>query len=428
MVGGRLFNRVVVGLGLLGICLALPAEELSPPELFIEAELSPDSPYVQAQVEYRVRLYRVPTLSQGSLILPEMEQMVVEQVAEAESVDVERHGRRYLMQEQRYLLFPQKSGPLTVPAPVFSGRETFGRGPALMLHVKPRPASQPDGPWLPAHRIRLQEAWHTPEQPWQPGDLLERVITIEAEGLTGAQLPVLALPVVKGMQVSIVDDEIENRIMAGRLLGRRIQRQRFIAEQDGEYTLKPLPLAWWDTLADVGRVSSLPGRKLLIAPSPVFSPVEMRKVPAAPGPGVAEPPSYAVLWGLMGVLLILLLRWLSGWLRSPLRQHRRAMAERLRQVEAACNRGDAPAAARGLLDWAAHGWGGSSPWTLGRLAERVEHEAVAQALWALDAALYAPRSDAWQGERFAALVLPHLRRRRITPVEKAPRVLPPLNP
>jgi len=427
MVGSRLFNRVVVGLGLLGICFVLSAGE-PPPELFIEAELSPDAPYVQAQVEYRIRLYRVPTLSQGSLILPEMEQMVVELVAEAESVDVERHGRRYRMQEQRYLLFPQQSGPLSVPAPIFSGRETFGRGPALMLHVKPGPDSQPDGPWLPAHRISLHEAWHAPEQPWQPGDLLERVITIEAEGLTGAQLPVLALPVVAGMQVLPVSDEVENQISEGRLLGRRIQRQRFIAEQEGEFALPSLRLAWWDTVADKGRENSLPGRRLLIAPSPVFSPVEMKKAPAVPGQDVAEQPSYSVLWGVTGVLLILLLRWLSGWLRSPLRQHRRAMAEQLRQVEAACLRGDAQAAARGLLDWAAQGWGGSSPWTLGRLAERVEHEEVAQAIWALDAALYAPRSDAWQGERFAALVLPHLRLRRIAPGENPSRVLPPLNP
>ena len=432
MVGGRLFNSIAAGLGLLGICLTLPAEELSPPELFIEAELSRDNPYVQAQVEYRVRLYRSLTLSQGSLMLPEMEQMVVEQVAEAEPVDVERHGRSYRMQEQRYLLFPQKSGSLTVPAPVLSGRAAFVRGPALVMHVQPRPADQADGSWLPAHKIHLQEAWHTLEQPWHPGDLLERIITIEAEGLTGAQLPALALPVVAGMQVSHLGDEVENRISGGRLLGRRIQRQRFIAEQDGEYTLPPLRLAWWDTLADEGRESRLPGRKLLIAPLSGLSPVEPKMAPLASGQRVAAPPTvslaFPVLWGLVGVLLIVVLRWIYGWLRSPLRQHRRAMAGLLRQVEAACFLGEASAAARGLLDWAVYQWGGSSPWTLGRLAERLGHEEAANVLWELDAALYAPRPDAWQGERLVQVVLPHLKRRRIAPAETPPRVLPPLNP
>jgi hypothetical protein len=431
MVGGRLFKSITVGLGLLGIWLPLLAEE-STPELFIEAELSPTSPYVQAQVEYRVRLYRVPTLSQGSLILPEMAQMVVEQAGEAEPVDVERHGRRYLMQEQRYLLFPQRSGSLTVPAPVFSGRAAFARGPVLEIDVKPRPVGQAIAPWLPAHRIHLQETWHTPDPPWHPGDLLERVVTIEAEGLTGAQLPTLALPVVVDMQVSRLGDEVENQISEGRLLGRRIQRQRFVAEQDGEYTLPLLRLAWWDTLANEGTESTLPGRKLLIAPLPGDSPLESKKAPITSGQEVAAPPimwlSSPVLWGLAGVLLIVLLRWLYGWLRSPVRQHRRTMMELLRQVEAACYRGDAPAVARGLLDWAAHGWGGSSPWTLGRLAARLGHEGAAKAIWELDAALYGSGSDAWQGEQFVQAVLPHLKSRRIAPGKNLPRVLPPLNP
>jgi hypothetical protein len=410
---------------LLLVSLPVLAEE----DLYIEAELSPPDPYIQAPVEYSIRLYRALTLSQGSLILPEQEYLVIEPLAESTVRNVERGGRLYQVQELRYLLFPQRSGRLVIEAPVFSGRHVFGRGPELELEVRPRPVTT-DAPWIPAHGLSLSEAWRTPEPPWQVGDLLERVITIEARGVTGAQLPKLAAPGLPGMEIQELGADVGQQLVDGQLIGRRVQRQRLLASEAGRYELPELRLSWWSLDEDGPQEAQLPGRTLEFVPSATLPP-QAGGATVGLAEAVVEPRvTIPIVWILVlsGTLLAVVLGVLAyRHYLSPAGQHRRRAAFLLRQVDIACRNNDASSAAKGLQEWALHGLGGREAWTLGRLAGQFDGE-ISESLWRLDAQLYCHTGSGWDGLQFAATVLPVLRGRHKVSAKRPAMVLPPLNP
>jgi hypothetical protein len=399
-------------------------------DLYVEAELSPQAPYIQAPVEYRVRLYRALTLSQGSLIMPEQEQLVVEPLPELPAVEVRRDGRLYRLQEHRFLLFPQRSGRLVVEPPVFSGRQAFARGPELVLAVRPRSAMAQEGPWLPAYGLTLNERWRAPEPPWQVGDLLERVITIEAQGLTGAQLPALTVSQISGLELQELAVEVGNRIVDGQMVGWRIQRQRLLASAAGRFELPALRLAWWDLGQDMPRESRLPGRTLEFQ-ALASMPVSVEQGAESPAEAEVEPSlvlSPVWLGALLFGLLVLGLSVLAyRHYLSPGGQHRRRAAALLRQIKEACHDNEPRVAARGLLAWAGHGRDPQMAWTLGHLARQLEGE-PARALWQLDACLYRPAEEVWDGARFARIVLPALKGRHLDQTRGPAMVLPPLNP
>ncbi len=406
---------------------ALRAAE--PPELFIEAELDPPDPYLQAEVRYSVRLYRRSSLLQGYLVMPELPDVAVEEVERGEPVPVLREGRRYEMIHWRYLLFPQRSGRLSIPGMIYSGREVYLKGAALALEVRPPPAEQ-IGHWLPARALTLSESWRTPDPPWQVGDPLERTLVIEAQGLTGAQLPQLTLPESADLEMQYLGAQIDNRLVDGRMLGRRSERFRLIPRRAGRHELPALRLTWWDVGQDGARQAVLPARMLEVAAVPVTAaaePPEPQGDEAVINEPLLLPGLFAALAG--ALLLLLLVGLLAAGYCSPHWQRVRERRCCLRRLRKACHQNESAAAAAALLHWAATiDWGANKPLSLGDVASRVEGVKAKEALWALDACLYAGVSRDWDGALFKQHIWPALHRGGREHVEAPISVLPPLNP
>ncbi|MEZ5581408.1 MAG: hypothetical protein R3F37_00205 [Candidatus Competibacteraceae bacterium] len=76
----------------------------------IEVQAEPADPYVQAQVQYTVRLLFAVPLLDGSLDAPQPANAVVERLGDDVSYETQRNGRRYRVIERRYALFAQRSG------------------------------------------------------------------------------------------------------------------------------------------------------------------------------------------------------------------------------------------------------------------------------------------------------------------------------
>ena len=174
-----------------------------------------------------------------------------------------KDGEQYELIEQRYLLFPQRSGNITLPSPVFSSRDLFVQGEPLTLEVQPKPLDVQ--PWIVAADLVLSEAWETPEPPWRVGDHLMRTLLIEGEAVTGAQLPDLNMPALSGFSVQKVESRVIDRIEGDHLIGQRRLTFLYLPEQAGEFTLPPVALPWWDTTAGKQQSSSLASRTIVIA-------------------------------------------------------------------------------------------------------------------------------------------------------------------
>ena len=84
----------------------------------IEAFIEPDNPYVQQQMIYTLRLYRDSHLQRGYFLQPEVPNTLLVPLQPVPAARITRQGREYEVLEQSYLLFPQRSGRLQLPAPV----------------------------------------------------------------------------------------------------------------------------------------------------------------------------------------------------------------------------------------------------------------------------------------------------------------------
>ncbi len=274
--------------------------------------------------------------------------------------------------------------------------------------------------WLPAFDLTLREEWTTPDPPWRVGEQLERRIVIEAVGLTGAQLPVLAPPELEGMQQLRARVRSGTEFRAGEAYGRRVERYLYIVSKPGEYQLSALEIPWWNLGNGTEQKAVLPGRKLVILP--VSSPSITTDAPSySPGveptpvkvPAVVRPSCKVEVyqWGILfGFLVGLLPIW--RWLRrrtSPEALKGERCRRNLQSFDRACRMNDAAAAGIALLGWGKSCWGQKAPGSLGGLARLLNHQQAAGALWELDKLLYGGEKITWNGDLAAKRIRSALR-------------------
>jgi hypothetical protein len=149
-----------------------------------------------------VRLYYASQLLSGELGLDTPEGASLQRVGEDRSLVREINGRRYNLVERRYLLIPERSGPLLLAGARFNGRSAGGffddmfggdgrlraSAPDRTLQVRPQPDAAPQ-PWLPLHDLRLR--YTAAPTRARAGEAATVVIEAVADGATHAQFPEL---------------------------------------------------------------------------------------------------------------------------------------------------------------------------------------------------------------------------------------------
>ena len=98
-----------------------PQDANTPPQVFIEATIDKSEAYVQEQVIYTLRLYSADRLASGELSVPESNDAIIEALGDTKKYFRMAYNRRYEVRERQYLVFPQKSGQLTIDAQSFNG-------------------------------------------------------------------------------------------------------------------------------------------------------------------------------------------------------------------------------------------------------------------------------------------------------------------
>jgi hypothetical protein len=267
-------------------------------KVFLEASVDLPEPYVQQAVRVTVRIYRGETVYKAALDFPASNDALIEQIQADEHRTVERNGQAFDLVERHYLLFPQRSGALSLPGPVLEGQITvnrndsfgndpfanfFGASPGLMggtkpirvqadplvLNVRPRPANSGAGPWLPARELKLTGEWRPDTGAVHVGDPVTLDLEMQAEGLTSTQLPdlpsLLKLPV--GLKAYPDQAKLDNAVHGDSVQGSHKQSVALIADQPGDYHIPALHLAWWDTATNENREVTLPEHDLHVLPA-----------------------------------------------------------------------------------------------------------------------------------------------------------------
>lgn len=272
--------------------------------VFVETEVDDARPYVQQSVGVTVRLFYATPLVSGQLDLDPPDGALLQRVGEIVQSSREIDGRRYNTAERRFLLVPERSGPLTLPGARFSGRGAGGwmddllggnsrevniTGTPRVLQVRPQPADAGQ-PWLPVRDLRLRYT-AVPEQ-MRTGEAATFAIETTVVGATQAQLPELPAPAVPGAQVFAEPPQYDETFVGGTPQVKLTRRYSIVPSTPGTLMVPGVAMAWWDVRAGANKRATLPDLTIPVvagsgqAPRP---PVRDGAAPASlspPGDGV----------------------------------------------------------------------------------------------------------------------------------------------
>ena len=243
--------------------------------VFFETEVSPNPVYVQAQTVLTRRLF----YSNGVQIYsdlpgtPEVPDAVVVPLGDTRSLNMLRDGQRYGIIEQRFAIYPERSGTLTIPAIAVTSSVRVQSGDRIrrsgvrigteeiIVEVLPIPSSYPaDQPWLPATRIRMNDTW-TPDIPsYEIGDPVTRAVMVLATDNVGSAIPPLAVTLPESnFRLYPETPVLQDDSSGDTVIGARLENFSIIPTSPGLVDIPPIELTWWDTQNKRVRVSQLAG-------------------------------------------------------------------------------------------------------------------------------------------------------------------------
>ncbi len=437
-------------------------------DVFLEVQAEPRSVYLQSPVYLSAKLFYRKSILEGNLSDPVLDNARVRRFGEDTQYRATRGGQVYRVIERRFVVIPQASGTLAVEPITFAGRVAeddrggglFGgmfangrhvstQSQALDIEVRPPPASV-TGPWFPARDVSLTESWPDDPPRFVVGEAVTRTLRVQADGVTGEQIPPIGVPTVDGIR-HYPDKPVIDTAGGDRLRGTREQRVAMVPLRPGLFTLPAVEVGWWDTDADRARVARLPARQVRIEPATGVG--QAAPPPASAGSGEVaggdidvqgsnDAPAgrathddvpEAWRWIALAVSVLWLLTLAAWWWERRHRQPAHSVprdepvaAPRV-SLAKACRSGNPTAVRSALLDHARERWPDDPPPGLGVLAARLGDPALVAAFAQLDAACYAKGRRDFDGEAFYQRVASALKPAATRAVERRD-VLPPLNP
>jgi hypothetical protein len=408
-------------------------------DVFVASEVDVEETYVQAQVLYRIRIYRAVATRQPALREPTITgaEALVELAGDEKQYEAVLNGRAYNVIERVIALYPQESGEISISPARFearvlrngriTGRKIF-ESESHTVKVLPIPAPPDDFPnaaWLPARDVQLSEEWSRPPDEMEAGEPVTRVVTLSALGQIETQLPAIETPEVDGLNIYADKPELGRSLESGGIRGVRRDQYAIIGLAGGQVELPAVRVPWWDLEAGEWKVATLPARTLEIkgvqAPRPLEPPVaEATPVDAeTPEPSATTTPEEAVavvtFWQrATEILAVLWLLTLAAWWWSSRSRPRRPRAPRepkeppvhkqqaqlLKRAGKSAVQSDAAEVRHALLEWGRLQWPDDTPRSIGELADRVEAP-LSDELRKLSAVSYGKGAGDWDGAALA---------------------------
>jgi hypothetical protein len=399
--------------------------------ILLEAELTPEKAYLQAQLVYTVRLLRSVDLRSATLSEPRVSgvEAMVEKLGEDRSFETLRNGVRYVVVERSFAIFPQQSGTLTVEPSVFQGQIIEGSrfsfnetvrtkritSQAFSVDVQPIPAAA-QRPWLPGLDLQLVEEWAQDPPRFRVGEPLTRSLTLKASGIAAAQLPSLAGTLPDGLKLYSDQPLVQNQSGPDGLTGIRQEKIAIVPSRAGYFELPAIEIPWWNTQTGQQQVARIAARRIEVLA--VAGNVSAPPLAAEPGPAYSDSQPAKIerrgqtagFWPWLSLLFVLgwmataILWWRHSRKREPATEPQLPQrepdkpSEAFREFERACRGNDAGACKTTLLGLAKSRWPDQPPASLGALASRVD-SAFADAIDMLNRALYGQDIVGWDGAR-----------------------------
>lgn len=411
-------------------------------DVMVTTEVSHKNPYLNQQVIYTEKFYFSRRLLDVDYQAPQVDNALKVPLGDAKVYQTTINGTNYVVQEQNYAIFPQKSGPMTIQSPLFkvvmyglNARAVQVQDKPITLDVEPIPSSVKGKNWLPAKQITLKQQYEHANQTLNQGSTLIRTIILEGEAIPGELLPKLQFQDNDAFSVYPEYGVPKTEIKNGQLTGRIEIKVTYLFKKSGTVSIPEIKLPWFNTDMQKEEQASLPPRVLSITPSVIdeqkemFGPVSTTKMPTT-APLVDTPSSnnpWPWLVALGFALLWLLTLGLWGWQRTRRVAGTVSCKKSFVVLKKACLEGNPIKARDALLKWASRHWPDAAVSNLNDVTRLAQGRALKKQIHVLSEALYQKEDGRlWRGEELMQCVRDE-KKERFREAKKN-SMLPPLNP
>lgn len=429
--------------------------DLNKQGLALKTSVDLTKPYVNQEIIYTVKLYNSKRLLDAEYQPPKAEDALIIPLGDAKRYQTFQNSTNYVVEEQKYAVFPQKSGTLTISSPAFTAlvydfnpQRITARDKALSVAVQPIPKQFQNKTWLPAKEVRLSEQYENASQSLSQGSTLVRTITLEGLGIPAQLLPNLTFSADDNFSVYPEKGTDRNQVRQGELSGSTEFKVTYLFNKAGSITLPEVRVEWFNTQTGTAEVTLLAPRsiKITAAPEPQnnTSPNNLvNRPPAAvtPAPEIAadttsvHPLAPAPInywpWLIAGFFAC---AWLSTialgrWSKRSRAASRTAYKQALKQLKNACASACPQEARNALLRWAALHWPDASLLSLNELTQLVHDVPLKKQIHILSQVLYKKEGKAlWRGDELFNAVHALKKPAVVAAGNKKNTVLPPINP
>lgn len=432
----------------------------TPPVMIEAVWANIGKPYVQSQLNLVVRIYHVGNLQGAALDEPAPKDTLVKRISEDVHGVKSKNGIDYQTLERHFALFPQKSGPLTVPiiamqmrTPVpqdqsrrFFGFDVFSRQiltletAPLTINVLPRPQTASSEYWLPAELVSLQRSG-LPEADISVGEAINMQLDLNVVGLIAEQLPEIKLSIDEQQFSLYPDAPTFNSTTDGRAVhGSRKQTFVLIPKLAGALEIPKIQIAWWDKKADVQQQVSLPALDLNVLAVPGAS-IEAPALAQTTDGAVINRPAVVIdqfqrgeqdnsnywKWLALASMVAWLLTLLyfvyyksPAWRSKPVSSGGGAPSIKLSlsAIKRASDAGQAQKIWQAMQQYGQLAWPASAPKSPQAWANKLEDQSIMPILVALEDHLFGrQQSSEWSASTFKQSVLPALKKIKVIRLE-----------
>lgn len=407
--------------------ITLTAAAQSP---IVQAHLEPSHGLLVGQPVRMVVTVYVPNYFTGSPDFPEFEienAIVVLPQDRPQNSNKQIGAVRYAGITQTYVIYPQQAGDfhlpreqVTVPYALAPPKSTIAHVPlpAMAFHADVPVAARDLDYFLPTTALTMQQKWSSPMKNLRVGDTIERTVTVTATKMQSMLIPPLPLDAPSGIRVypeePIVHDQKTDR--GDFVYGRRTQTAKYVIQKEGDYTLPPIELKWWNLSSHRLVTATLPAVHFIAAANTNY----VTELPPESEPAPVTPAGHKNLWkqyrlrilitSLCCIAVALLLTMIWYWLPRGRRmlqawqdRRRHSEATYFHNLQRACTQNNAAESYVWLLKWIAVAYPGVS---FQQALRRADNPALTSNTNDLGESLFAERTRdySWNGKRFAALL------------------------
>ncbi len=290
-------------------------DELNPnSQIKISSQISNDTVYVQQQLIYTLRIYSSVQSRRHNLSPLVAENAIIKKLGEASEFQLFHDGSRYNVKEEKYVIFPQKSGELSIPPIKFrtnivdpqASYGSLNRYRPIELSSKPFTVNvqpKPDTaalPWIPAKSLELTAQWQSSANNFEVGKPATLDFYIKGVALLPEQLPLIEFPEINGLKIYRDKPVLQNIINADGVNSYHLEKLAVIPNKAGQVTIPEIKIPFWNTTSNQQDFATLQSMDITVSESteattslPSISQIEEPKLPE---PANASPGQEAPVW------------------------------------------------------------------------------------------------------------------------------------